>query len=98
MDRLCKQAKSATPNSWDFNSNLERKDSTVKLLHKLQKVGLQSALKTFGITIPTWTRTQLASQIDDIFILQNIINTFLASRIIEVNEVTKSDHKALMIE
>ena len=37
----------------DFNSNLERKDSTAKLLHKLQKVGLQSALKTFGITTPT---------------------------------------------
>ena len=48
--------------------------------------------------MPTWTRTQLASQIDDIFILQNIINTFLASRIIEVKEVTESDHKALTIE
>src|SRR5437868_1419544 len=82
----------------DFNSNLERKDTTARLLHKLEKAGLQSILKTFKVSIPTWTRSQLESQIDDILIPQNILYTFLAPTILEAKEVTDSDHKVITIE
>jgi hypothetical protein len=82
----------------DFNSNLQRNDTTSKLLHTLQKSGLQSSLKTFEINTATWKRSNSSSQIDNIWIPQSITHSFLPPTIIDATNLTDSDHKIISIE
>jgi hypothetical protein len=82
----------------DFNSNLNRNNRTTSWLRKLQQTGLQSVLETFQVSTPTWHRRQTHSQIDDIWIPQNLIHIVSAPAITDADSITDSDHAIISIK
>src|SRR6185312_6118127 len=65
------------------------------LFNELNPMRIISLLQYFDISSPTWSRNSLTSQIDDIYISQDMIPTITKPEINDLQSTTNSDHKLI---
>src|SRR6185437_15420085 len=80
----------------DFNHD-RWKHGTKKmdLFNELNPMGIISLLQYFDISSPTWLRNSLSSQIDDIYISQDMIPTITKPEINDLQSTTNSNYKLI---
>ena len=81
----------------NFNSDLQKHTTKPKLplFNTLQTNGIMSLLQYFDITLPTWSRPPLYSQIDDIWISISLLSSVTKPELIDAELITNSDYKII---
>ncbi|CAG8844136.1 16202_t:CDS:2, partial [Gigaspora margarita] len=78
----------------DFNTNQKRKGNS-PLLSYMSTIGYVSIMEAYNITEPTWSRKDLHSQIDDLWLPPDTIMDFEIPVLRSAEDITNSDHKIL---
>src|SRR6185295_16394599 len=82
----------------DFNIDRKLKKKIAPLFNTLKLHGLLSTLDYFNITDPTWSRQEMNSQIDDIWVPTQLIHNITPPQTISPSGITDSDHQIVQLQ
>jgi len=83
----------------DFNHDRVRdRKKPMMLFNEMEQVGMVSLMKYFDKKEETWSREGKKSQIDDIYVSNNMLIVITAPKIVNVEEITNSDHRMIVTE
>jgi hypothetical protein len=68
------------------------------LFNEMEQMGMTSLLRYFDKKEETWSREGKKSQIDDIYVSNSMLMVITAPKIVNVEEITNSDHRMISME